>query len=250
MSIGLLCLLLAVIAAATYFQTVTGFGLAMIVMGVTSGFGLVPVPYIATVVSFVMLVNSGVALPGRLHQIDWPVALIIMLGIVPSGILGVLLLDYLSTDFSRLLEFLLGVVIVYSGITSAFQPPQLKTKSSAFSFFTSGFFSGLLGGMFGMPGPPIIFHLYRQPIPLIVVRNMLLLIFAMISATRTLFVMAQGQLDPDTYLVSVLAIPVVALMTIVAHKYPPPLRTEAIRRIAYTVLVIIGVALMIGATLA
>ena len=40
MSFDTLLPLLAVIALATYFQTVTGFGLGMIVMGATSGLGL------------------------------------------------------------------------------------------------------------------------------------------------------------------------------------------------------------------
>ena len=37
MSIETAAALLAVIAVGTYFQTVTGFGLGMIVIGVTSG---------------------------------------------------------------------------------------------------------------------------------------------------------------------------------------------------------------------
>lgn len=249
MSTWLILSLLTVIAIGTYFQTVTGFGLGMIVMGVTSGFDLASVPYTATVVSFVTMVNSSVALTGKLHHIDWPVARAVMIGVIPSSILGVILLDYLNAGFSQILQLLLGGVIVYSGIIFALRPRQHKKKSSTPSFFITGFFSGLFGGLFGMAGPPVIFHFYRQPMTLVVVRHMLLLIFALSAVTRTLFVMAQGRMDSSTFLVSVLAVPVVALMTMFARKYPPPLPPEAIRRIAYAVLVLIGLSLIAGAAL-
>lgn len=223
MSLEITIAILAVIAVGTYFQTVTGFGLGMIVMGVTSGFDLAPVPFIAMVISFVTLVNSTVALPGKLHHIDWPAARAVLLGVLPSILVGVLLLEYLSSEFSRLLQFMLGAAIIYSGLVFAFRAKQLKVKSSQRSFFLSGFFSGLFGGLFGMAGPPVIFHFYRQPMELVVVRNMLLLVFATTSGTRTLFVMAQGALDSSTLMFSALAVPLVAISTFVGRRYPPHL---------------------------
>lgn len=134
MSLEIIIALLTVIAVGTYFQTVTGFGLGMIVMGVTSGFDLVSVPFIATVISFVTLMNSAVALPGKLHHIDWPAARAVLLGVVPSIVVGVLLLEYLSSQFARLLQFMLGAAIIYSGLVFAFRASQLKVKSSNRSF--------------------------------------------------------------------------------------------------------------------
>lgn len=250
MSLGVIIAILAVIAIGTYFQTVTGFGLGMIVMGVTSGFDLVSVPFIATVVSFVTLVNSGVALPGKLHHIDWPVARAVLVGVVPSILVGVLLLDYLSAQFARLLQFMLGAAIIYSGLVFALRATQLKEKSSQRSFFMSGFFSGLFGGLFGMAGPPVIFHFYRQPMEMVVVRNMLLLIFASTSGTRTVFVIAQGTLDSSTFMMSAMAVPLVAIMTLLGRRYPPPVSQKTLRRIAYIVLIFIGIGLIISAMMA
>lgn len=249
MSTEIIIALLVVIAVGTYFQTVTGFGLGMIVMGVSSGFDLVSVPFIATVVSFVTLMNSAVALPGKLHHINWPVARAVLLGVLPSILVGVLLLDYLSAQFSRLLQFMLGAAIIYSGLVFAFRASQLKKLSSLGSFFISGFFSGLFGGLFGMAGPPVIFHFYRQPMELIVVRNMLL-VFATTAATRTAFVMAQGAMDSSTFVISGLAVPLVAAMTMLGRRYPPPVSPKTMRRIAYIVLIFIGVGLVTTAMVA
>ncbi|MDI9701591.1 hypothetical protein QM312_37460, partial [Burkholderia cenocepacia] len=54
-----LAILIAVIGAGSYFQTVTGFGLGMIVMGATSGFGLAPLATVATLMSVVSLANGA-----------------------------------------------------------------------------------------------------------------------------------------------------------------------------------------------
>lgn len=112
-------LLLLIIAIGTYFQTVTGFGLAMIVIGINSAAGLTDMPFIASVVSLVSLVNSGVALPRHLHHIDWRLANTTLLGVIPASILGVVLLNFLSTQATSILELLLGCVISYGGITFA-----------------------------------------------------------------------------------------------------------------------------------
>lgn len=239
-------LLLLVIALGTYFQTVTGFGLAMIVIGISSGAELTSVPFIATVVSLISLVNSAVALPKHLHHIDWRIANTTLLGIVPSSIIGVVLLNFLNTQATSILEFLLGAVIVYSGISFALRPKQRDTESSLKSFFIVGFISGLCGGLFGMPGPPVIFHLYRQPLTMPVIRNMLLLMFACTAFSRTFYEVITVGLSKDTLVISAIAVPCVAIVTLLAQRYPPPISATSMRRITFVTLVIIGLGLVIG----
>lgn len=53
MSALTIALLILIIALGTYFQTITSFGLAMIVIGISSGIELTSVPFIATVVSLI-----------------------------------------------------------------------------------------------------------------------------------------------------------------------------------------------------
>lgn len=247
MSPDTLLALLATIAVGTYFQTVTGFGLGMIVMGATSGFALAPVPVAAAVVSMVTLVNSAVALRGKLHLIDWRAARAVLLGVLPSIIAGVVLLNYLSSTASLLLEFLLGAAITYSGIVFALRPVQLAERSPDRSFFVSGLFSGLFGGLFGMAGPPVIFHFYRQPMELAAVRSMLLLVFAFTSGTRTLFVASQGELSPSVWLLTGLSMLLATFVTLFGRRYPPPVAPATMRRIAFCILLLIGISLMLNA---
>lgn len=237
--------LLALMGAASYFQTVTGFGLGMIVMGATSGLELAPVATVATLVSLVTLANSAVALPGKLHHIDWRAVGAATLGILPSVVVGVLILDYLSSAAAGVLQLLLGAVVLYGGLSAALRPAPLLRRSGDRSFFVSGIFGGLLSGMFGVSGPPLIFQFYRQPLSLVEIRCALILVFTATSVTRTLFSAWQGQLGAEIWMQAALAVPVVALTTIAARRFPPPLSAVATRRIAFGVLVVIGGYLML-----
>ncbi len=232
--------LLAVLAVASYFQTVTGFGLGMIVMGVTSGFDIAPIPLVAALVSLVTLVNSGVGLRGRLRDIDWPAARAVLLGVLPSTMAGVLLLEYLNVAAATLLQLLLGATIIYSGVAFMLRPTQQAERSPDRSFFVAGALSGLFGGLFGMAGPPVIFHYYRQPFELATVRNMLLLTFGFTSGARTIFVGTQGTFTGDTWWLIVFAAPAVALATLAGRRFPPPIAPNVMRRVAIGTLVAIG----------
>lgn len=238
-------LLLLIIAIGTYFQTVTGFGLAMIVIGINSAAGLTDMPFIASVVSLVSLVNSGVALPRHLHHIDWRLANTTLLGVIPASILGVVLLNFLNTQATGILELLLGCVISYGGITFALRPRQQKKISRLRSFFSVGFISGLCGGLFGIPGPPIIFHLYRQPISLTVTRNMLLLIFACTAFSRSLYEFITIGFPKATLTTTLLAVPCVALVTLLTQRFPPPISVNAVRHITFATLILIGASLIV-----
>ncbi|PLX73301.1 MAG: hypothetical protein C0607_13880 [Azoarcus sp.] len=247
MSIEHLTALMFVIAIATYIQTVTGFGLGMIVMGATSGLELAPVPVVAAVVSLITLVNSAVALPGRMHLVDWRAARAVLLGVIPSIVAGVLLLNYLNSAASIILKLLLGAVITYSGVVFALRPTQHAERSPDRGFFVCGLFSGLFGGLFGMAGPPAIFHFYRQPMDLAVVRHMLLLVFAFTSATRTVYLGINGELTREIWILAAIAALLVALATAAGRHYPPPLAQVTMRRIAFGILILIGAGLVVSA---
>ncbi|MDN3520346.1 sulfite exporter TauE/SafE family protein [Halomonas ramblicola] len=244
MTLAVLLPFLAIAAVAGYFQTVTGFGLGMIVMGATSGLEVAPVASVAAVVSLMTLANSAVALPGKLGHLDPRVTAATIAGILPAIVAGVLLLDYLSGSAASVVRVALGLVVIYGGVSLVLRPRQHDTLSSRKSFFVSGVLSGLFGGLFGIAGPPVIYQCYRQPMPLVAIRNMLILLFAATSGVRTLFVALRGQLDAEILTLTAWAIPVVALATYAGRRWPPPLSALAMRRLAFVTLVAIGAGLI------
>jgi uncharacterized membrane protein YfcA len=246
-SLAVLGPFVAIAALAAYFQTVTGFGLAMIVMGLAGALELAPLPTLAAVISLMSVANSLVALPGKLQHIDWRAAGAALLGIVPAVAVGVLLLEYLSGTASNLLLLLLGLVILHGGVGFVLRPAPLARRSPDRGFWLAGVFSGLSDGLFGIAGPPLIYQLYRQPISLVSVRNMLLLLFAATSAGRALFVGLRGGLDTQVWMLTAFAIPAVAIAALAGRKWPPPLSSTAMRRIVSAILILISLTLIASA---
>lgn len=240
---------LIIACLAGYFQTVTGFGLGMIVMGATSGLAIAPVSTVAAVISLMTLINSLVALHGRLHHVHWPSVRAATLGILPSIVVGVLLLDYLSDTASTALSVLLGLVIFYGGCSLLLRPRPQPQIASPGSFVLFGSFSGLLGGLFSIAGPPLIYHCYRQPLELIRIRSMLIMLFAVTAGVRTLFLISQGRMTGEILELTAWAIPAVALATYLGRRWPPPLSARAMRRVVFMLLMLIGVSLIGSAVL-
>lgn len=239
---------MAIAALAGYFQTVTGFGLGMIVIGMASGLGIVSMTTVAAVVSLLMVVNSLVALPGKLQYIHWSAVKAVLVGLLPAIVCGVLLLEYLSASASNLLELALGGLVLYGGASMLVFPSRQTSLASPLSFFVSGVLSGLCGGLFAIPGPPLIYQCYRQPLPLIGISSMLILFFSITSLLRTLFITVQGQLDVEILMLTAWSIPMIVVSTYVGRRLPPPLSSLQMRRLACLVLIGIGSGL-IGASL-
>lgn len=245
MEIGALLATLIIMGVAGYLHTVSGFGLGLIVMGAAGGLGVASVPVLAAVVSLVTLVNSAIALPGRCHGLGKLRIIALAVGILPAIVLGVWLLSWLNNTLTVLLTLLLGALVLSGGISIGLQPRPLKTESPPWTYAVSGALTGLCGGLFGVPGPPAIYHCYRQPLPLETIRLLLILCFAMTSGVRTLYVASQGGLTIDVWELALWAMPVVGGATWLGHHYPPPFSLRKMRRLAMLALIILGASILL-----
>jgi uncharacterized membrane protein YfcA len=239
--------MLATIAFGIYFQTVTGFGFGMIALGVANGFDLMSVEFLAIEISLLTVCSSPIALFGHLHKIDWRSAIPLQLGIIPGTLVGIELLAFLSSSSATLLQFVLGITIAGGSLIQVVRPSCGKTRSTTMATLANGGFAGLIGGMFGFAGPPLIHYLYRQPIELISIRSTLILLFAVSSVARVIAVGVHGELNAEILEFFAWSIPVVVLATIAGRRYPPQLSPHGIRRIGFACLLLIGLSLMLAA---
>ncbi|NRD74491.1 sulfite exporter TauE/SafE family protein [Shewanella sp. VB17] len=241
-------LLLLIIVVGTYFQTATGFGLGIIVTGATTAFGLADLNFIAAVVSLITLVNCAFSLPGCLKQLDWRAMCAAGIAVCPGVIIGVVLLAYLSDFATNILQILLGIMIIISGVSSMLSAKnrEHQSRSHDASFFVSGLASGFTGGLFGIAGPPLVFHFYRQPFSIVTIRNMLLMLFACICAIRSGYLAFYGLLTDEILILSVFAIPLVSVTTLLVRRFPPALSPQHMRYVVFTLLILIGGHLLIS----
>ena len=133
---------IAILAVATYVQTVTGFALGMIVMGAVTIFGLVPIAFTSVIISTVTLFNCLFVLKGEFRTFDYSLAAKTCIGIFPGLFIGLILLDYMSSSFGESLQLLLGLTIIIAGLLIILKPEPLNKKSQGWAFSLSGAASG------------------------------------------------------------------------------------------------------------
>ena len=234
---GPLLLFLACVAFATAAQTLTGFAFSLILLGLTASLGLASVADTANAASVLTLVNAVTYFAGRHEQLPWTMMRPALLASLPGVVTGVLLLAWLSGHSIGVLRVLLGLTIVACAGLLLLERIRATQLAPPWAFAVAGLSAGLLSGLFSTSGPPMIFHLYRQPLPPHTVRDSLLMLFAINASLRLVMVLATGGFTLRAALLALLALPLVALVTRVVQRHPPPIGVAALR---------IGVAVLLA----
>jgi len=237
---------LGLVALGSYIQTVSGFAIALIITGGATALGLAPVAFTANVVSFVALANTAVAVHSRHSHIDLRIMLYASIGVLFVSGIGLAVLHHLSSSSIDLLEALLGVVILASGALLMIHPHPLKKISPNYAHLIAGGFGGLLSGLLGAGGPPLVIHLYRQPLAFPVIRTTLLAILGIMPIIRIGLETYGGNITADVLKLSALGVPVSILSTIFARRFPPPVSDLMMRRFAFGLLCVLGLSLIIS----
>ena len=246
MDIPSLLIFLALVALGSYIQTVTGFAIALVVTGGATAFGLAPIAFTANVVSFVALANIAVAVHKRHSHIELPILLYATTGVLLLSAVGLTMLRFLSSNAVDILETLLGIVILGSGALLTLHPHPLKRVSPSYAHLVAGGLGGLLSGLFGAGGPPLVVHLYRQPLPFPVVRTTLLAILGLMPLTRIGLETYNGNITGEVLKLSTFCTPLTVLVTLLARRFPPPISDLAMRRFAFGLLCVLGLSLIIS----
>ena len=128
---------LALVAIGAAMQTITGFAMGLIVMAGVTIFGIADIAFSAAVVSFISLLNAVIALRSGYRHINWRFVLWISAGLLPSIVIGLLLLNFMSEFYYETLQMLLGVVVIFAGCVLMVSPNPYKNQSSSagFAFF-------------------------------------------------------------------------------------------------------------------
>jgi len=238
---------LACVAIATGAQRLTGFALALVLLGLTSLFDIAPLPDVANVATVMALANAAIVLRGARHSMDWGV----LRATVPGSVLGVgagvVLLSWLNANVVVVLRLLLGLIIVACAVIVLLRTEPLSRRSSNASFQFYGLLSGLMGGLFAASGPPLVYQFYRQPLDLDTLRDTLIAALATSSLLRLLVVLPSGQFSGRALLLSAMALPLTTGITWWVHKHPPVWSRQSILRLVCALLLVTGTGLVFPA---
>jgi len=240
-------LFLFLVALATYAQTMTGFAFGLVLLGLAGLFELAPLPVMSNVVSILALINAAVTIGRTRPSVDWQMLRPALLSSFIGVGVGVMALQWMTHDFAVVLHVLLGLTIVVCAFMLIGNSRRRSQASGRTSFVMVGALSGLLGGLFSSGGPPMVYHLYRQPLPLATVRNTLLMFFALMAAARLTLVTVTGAIDMATVIMSLSALPVVIILTWLIRRYANMDAVVLIRWLVFLLLLCAGLGLLVPA---
>lgn len=237
-------LFLLFVAIAVYAQNLTGFALALILLGLVGATDVVPLPDAVNAVSIIVVVNAVLFLYKRralrLEPRLWPVLLSSMVGTA----LGVAALAWIMGNAYEMLRLLLGSCIVYCAwiLWRRTVPQPASSAPSAFLF--AGLLSGLMNGLFAAGGPPLVFLIYRQPWSLARIQESLIFLNGAAALLRLVIIMPTVGLNPQSLKLAAIAVPIILLVTTLAARRAPPLPPGILRLIVCALLVATGIAMI------
>ena len=233
---GLWWLICAIIAAGLV-RGFTGFGSAMIIMPAASS---VLDPFVA--LAFLTVVEFWGPLPNL--RAAWRTgapreALKLLLGAVIGLPLGLWALSMLDPDvfgWSVSVIVLVLLVLVMSGWRYA-------GTLRASGIFGVGTLGGFLGGVAGVPGPPVIMLYMASAQPIAVIRANFLLYLLGIDLLMVAVFLGFGLLEPVAVVLGGICVPVYMGANAVGAWLFDPKAERLFRRVAY---IVIGVSAILG----
>ena len=238
--------LLIIVAMGAYVQTVTGFGFGLLVMGVGGALELLSIAELAFVASSLSFFNGLSGLYGNVwRHAQFKAIGVFLITALPMSLVGLYWLEHLGAHALNVLQGLLGCTMILVCAASLWRPEPRSTLSPPWHFGVCGVLAGILSGLFSTAGPPISYLMYRQPVPLIVIRATLLSIFLVLAGFRSVTSIFGGMMNGTMFAITVLGVPLVLFGSVISRRYCLTLiKPDKVRRMAMCLLVLSGISLL------
>lgn len=232
---------------AAYAQNLTGFAFSLILLGLSSVLHIASIHDAANAATVLSLVNAWTYLRGHPGENPWHLLRPILNGSVVGVLAGLMLLVWLSGTAMDVLRGLLGAAILVCALLFMLQTRARAQLSGRGSFTFIGVLSGLLSGLFSSGGPPLVFHMYRQPLGADVIRRVLLLSFALSGLVRLVVVLPTGQFSWQAAALTAAAFPAVYLVSRFHRWLPHQFHPRTLKLLVGGLLCLAGGTLLFSA---
>ena len=219
MQVELLAAFVLCVAIASVLQSLTTFAFGLVLLGLVELFRLVPLSDATNASMVLALVNSLAFFWGDRKPPPWREVRPAIIASVVGVASGLALQQWLSAGSSQWMRLMLGVVVVASALNLVFSGKVRAQPSPPASYAAYGWLSGLLGGLFATSGPPMVYHMLRQPLDPVFIRRCLVLVFIVNNASRLVMVAGTGQLSGRSLVLCAVALPVAFIATRVAARW-------------------------------
>jgi uncharacterized membrane protein YfcA len=232
------CLILAM-AEAVY--VLLGFGAGLIAVGTMA----LLFPELQDAVVLLLLVN----LPAELwvvrsswQRISWRGVLVIFVGVALGTPLGTSLLRW---GDARFLLIVLGVFLVAVGAVFLFIKDTRGRQMPRWVAGPVGMISGVLTGLFGTGGPPLILYYQLQGVDKAAFRGNLMAIFLLMTAVRVPSYAVFGLITAPRMWSALIVLPAVILGAVIGNSIHLRIEESTFRRLVSAALLVIGLLLLV-----
>ncbi|MCK5684232.1 sulfite exporter TauE/SafE family protein [bacterium] len=167
----------------------------------------------------------------------------IYLGSFPALIAGTFFLKNTNSSF---LLFLMGFILLLSCMASFYRSKSNnKKKIPGLPSFIIGLFSGLLGGLFGMAGPPLIIYFQFLNMNKTEFRNSLLSIFLVMSIMRVTIYSWESLITFNTFIWMLYILPFSITGLIIGNKLHKKIEEDLFKKLVTALLLILSISLIV-----
>ena len=169
-----------IILIAQTIYVLFGFGLGLIAVGLLALF-IQPVTNIVVMILFIALPAEIFVLFKSWRNISWRGIIAIICGVAGGSVFGTIVLKYGEPDF---ILTILGWFLIVTGIIFLFMDSEIEIHWPTWCAPIIGILSGILSGMFGTGGPPLIFYYQLSGMKKHAFRGHLMTIFFLMALVR------------------------------------------------------------------
>lgn len=231
-----------VLVAAEAIYVLLGFGAGLVAVGSLA----LLLPDVRDVVVLLLLVN----LPAELfvvvsswREIQWRGVSTLLVGIAVGIPLGAWLLGF---GDPRLLLVVLGGVLLMVGVAFLFSRADRRWRWPKWVVAPVGLVSGLLTGLFGTGGPPLVLYYQLAGIDKGTFRGNLMAIFLFMTLVRVPSYAGLGLITPERLWSSLMVLPAVLVGAWLGNTLHLRIEEATFRRLVAGALVALGVLLLVG----
>jgi uncharacterized protein len=176
------------------------------------------------------------------RRIQWREIVFVGSGVVAGVPLGTWFLRAGRSDF---LLILLGAFLVATGLAFLPLPLHQRVRWPRWSAPPAGLFGGVLSGMFGTGGPPLIIYYRLAGVEKTVFRGNLMAIWMIVSLTRLPAYGVAGLLTVPRLVSGALLLPAVLIGGWIGHRVHIEIGERAFQRAVAVALALIGALLLL-----
>lgn len=231
-----------VLVAAEAIYVLLGFGAGLVAVGALA----LLLPDLRDGVVLLLLVN----LPAELfvvlsswRDIAWRGVAMLMVGVGIGIPMGAWLLRWGNPRF---LLVVLGGVLLVVGVVFLFSPAGRVWRWPRWIVAPVGLVSGLLTGLFGTGGPPLVLYYQLAGIGKAAFRGNLMAIFLLMTLIRVPSYAGMGLITPERLWSSLMVLPAVLVGAWLGNSLHLRIDESAFRRLVAGALVVLGVLLLVG----